>query len=612
MEIKKFKTESKRLLDLMANSIYTNKDIFLRELISNASDAIDKKRYLALTNTNINTDDLKININIDKENRIITISDNGIGMSEEELNQNLGTIAKSGSFEFKKELDTNSNVDIIGQFGVGFYSSYMVADKIEVISKKYDSDDIYKFISENEEGYFIEKINQDIDFSTKIILKIKENNQDFEYDKYLDEYYIETLIKKYSDFISYPIYLKKNDKEEIINTMIPLWKKDKKDIKTEDYDNFYLNNYFDFEKTIKTLHYKIEGNSSYTALIFIPSKAPNNYYSADFKTGISLYSKGVFIKDNAQELVSDYFRFIRGVIDSEDLNLNISREILQIDNQVNNLKKSIDKKIKTTLETMLKNEREDYEKFFDSFGLQLKYGCYEKYGLNKDILIDLLLFKSSHNDKYTTLKEYVERMKENQKEIYFASGDNIDNIKRLPQLEKILNEGYEVLYLKDHIDEFMLEIIKNYDNKEFKSINKVELSLLNEKEQEIINKQSEDNKDLINKLKELLKDKVSDVKLSNKLISYPVCISNDGDISIEMEKVLKQYQNQIIDTKKILEINPNHDIFNSLLKAYENNENLDDYAYLLYNQALLIEGLELEDVYEFNKILNKIILKSIK
>lgn len=626
MAKKQFKTESKRLLDLMANSIYTNTDIFLRELISNASDALDKKHYISLTNSTVDAKDLKINITLDKEKRIIIIEDNGIGMDDKDIEQNLGTIAKSGSLEFKKALEDNKEVDIIGQFGVGFYSAFMVSDRIEVITKKYDSQQAYKFISEDENGYEILKTDKQ-EVGTKIILHLKEKTKEKDYDQYLNSYTIQNLIKKYSDYIRYPIIMdveefkydeetKKNNTEIVsktINSMIPLWKKTKKELKNEDYENFYKDNFNDYEKPLKTLHFKVEGNASYTALLYIPSKAPYNYYTSEYKVGLKLYSKGVFIKDEANELISDYFKFVKGLVDSDDLNLNISREILQQDYQVKTIKKSLDKKIKNLLETMLSKERETYEEFFNNFGLQLKYGCYEGYGINKDLLIDLILFKSSFEDKLVTLNEYVSRMKPEQKEIYYASGETYEKIKELPQMEKILEKGYEVLYFKDPVDEFMISMVGNYKEKTFKSINKGELDLESENEKKEREKQSEENKDLMEALKKALEGKVVDVRLSSRLKSYPVCLVSDDQMSIEMEKVLKQLnQGGLMKANRILEINPDHEIFASLAKSYNNKQPIDDYAKMLYDQALLIAGLNIEDPVEFSKRLSKLMVESMK
>ena len=618
MAIKQFKTESKRLLDLMANSIYTNTDIFLRELISNASDAIDKRYYLSLTDTSVTADDLKIKVACDKKARTITISDNGIGMSKEDLENNLGTIAKSGSLEFKENLDEKEKVDIIGQFGVGFYSAFMVADKIEVTSFKVGEEKAYKWIG-TMEGYEVKAANKD-DYGSVITLYVKENTKEKKYDDYLDSNNLQVLIKKYSDFIRYPIVMDvevtKEDKTEIeektINSMVPIWKKAKKDLKEEDYNEFYSMTYYDFEKPLKTLHYKVEGNTSYSALLYIPSVRPFNYYSTDYKMGLKLYSKGVFIKDEAKELVSDYFRFVRGVVDSDDLSLNISREILQEDYQMTALKKSIDKKIKSALVKMLENERETYEKFFEQFGTQLKFGTYDNYGMNKDELIDLLIFKSSKEDKYVTLKEYVERMKEDQKDIYYATGETIEAIKELPQLEKVLDKGYEVLYFTDNVDEFMANIIGNYSDKPFKSLLQGDLDLDTKEEKEEVEKKANDNKDLLATLKEELKDKVSDVKLSTRLKTSPVCLVSDDGISINMAKTLNAMNQGNIQANKILEINPDHELFKALAKVYETNKDLSEYANLLYDQALLIAGLTIEDPLAYTKHVSDLMLKALE
>ena len=604
MSMKEFKTESKRLLDLMANSIYTNTDIFLRELISNASDAIDKRSFISLTDSKIESVEGKITLNVDKKKRVITISDNGIGMNKEDLEKDLGTIAKSGSLEFKETIDEKDTMDIIGQFGVGFYSGFMVAEKMEVLTRKANSDKAYLFTG-TLDGYDIEAAKKD-EPGTMITLYIKDNTKEKKYDKYLDNNEIKSLVKKYSDFIRYPIMLD----EETINSMVPIWKKAKKDIKDEDYDEFYQMNYFDFEKPLKKLHFKVEGNTSYTALLYIPSKRPFNYFTNDYKLGMKLYSRGVFIKDEAKEIISDHFRFVRGVVDSDDLSLNISREILQEDRQMETLKKSVDKKIKSTLEKMLKDERDDYEKFFGEFGQQLKFGCYDNYGMNKDQLIDLVMFKSSKEDKYVTLKEYTERMKKSQKEIYYATGDSIANIKELPQIEKVLDKGYEVLYFLDSVDEFMVSIVNSYDGKQFKSIQKGDLNLDSKEEKAEIEKKTADNKDLLTAIKEVLKDDVSDVKLSNRLKSQPVCLVSDDALSIDMEKALKAF-NQDVKANKILEINPEHELFKALVNEYEKNKTIDDYAKLLYDQALLIAGLNIKDPVEYTKRISELMLKAI-
>ena len=627
MAIKQFKTESKRLLDLMANSIYTNKEIFLRELISNASDALDKRHYLSLTDTNVSDADAHISITVDKENRNLIIEDNGIGMNKEDLENNLGTIAKSGSLEFKKELDDKSDIDIIGQFGVGFYSAFMVADRIDVLSRKVGEDKAYEWISESEEGYEIKSAKKD-EPGTIITLHLKADDDNTKYSEYLDNYHIQSLIKKYSDYIRYPIRMdfetsrptEEEGKTETVienrtmNSMIPIWKKNKKDITEDEYNDFYMQEYYDYNKPLKTVHYSVEGNTSYTALLYIPSKAPYNYYTTDYKLGLKLYSKGVFIKDEANELVIDYFKFVRGLIDSDDLNLNISREILQQDHQMKAIKKSIDKRIKTTLEKMLENERENYETFFSEFGAQLKFGAYENYGMNKDVLIDLLMFKSSYEDKYVTLKEYVSRMKEGQKDIYYAVGESIAKIKEMPQIERVLDKGYEVLYFLENVDEFMASILMNYDEHNFKSINKGDLDLDSEEEKEKNKKDNEENKDILKTIKDILKDSVKEVKLSSRLKSHPVCLVSDDNLSIEMEKALKEMNqtDENIKANKILEINPDHEIFKSLKAAFEKSEDISDYAKVLYDQALLIAGLSIEDPVEYSNLISKIIIKSMK
>ena len=608
---------------MMANSIYTNTDIFLRELISNASDAIDKRHILSLTDTSITCDDPKIHIDVDKKNRTITISDNGIGMDSKELEDNLGTIARSGSFDFKSELDEKTQADIIGQFGVGFYSAFMVADSVEVLSRKVNTDKAYRWTS-NMDGYEISAGKKD-DYGTIITLHIKNNTKEKKYDKYLERSEIQSLVKKYSDFIRYPIEMmvetydykedgksEKVEKLQTINSMQPIWKKAKKDIKPEDYDDFYMQEYYDYAKPLKTIHYKVEGNTSYSALLFIPSQRPFNYYTSDYKLNLKLYSRGVFIKDEAKEIVSDYFRFIRGVVDSDDLSLNISREILQQDYQMNALKKSVDKKIKSTLETMMEKQREDYEKFFDCFGSQLKYGCYDGFGVNKDTLIDLIMFKSSKEDKYVSLKEYTERMKKGQKEIYYASGETLEKIKQLPQLEKVLEKGYEVLYFTDPVDEFFASVVNSYNDKQFKSILKGDLDLDSKEEKADLEKKSEESKDLIEKIKEILKDKVSDVKLSSRLKTYPACLVSDDMMSIEMEKVLKQMNQEGMKANKILEINPDHELFGALKKLNDEGTDISDYATLLYEQALLMAGLELEDPSAYALKISQLMLKAIK
>ena len=631
MAKKQFKAESKRLLDLMINSIYTNREIFLRELISNASDALDKRHFYSLTNENnrINSDELKINIEIDKDNRKLILTDTGMGMTKEELETNLGTIAKSGSLDFKKELNEDiNNVDIIGQFGVGFYSAFIVSKKVIVETKSASSENAYAWISEGNDGYSVEEIMKD-SIGTKIILELKDNTEEENFDEFLESYTIKNLITKYSDYVRYPIQMLMeeyvpSDKEEeegktilelkTLNSMVPLWKKDKKDIKDEDYNEFYKSKFSDWTDPSKVIHYNIEGNVSYNGLLFIPSKTPFNFYNQDYKAGLQLYSKGVFILENAKDLIPEYFRFVKGIIDSNDLNLNISREILQQDRQLKAISKSIEKKVKSTLELMLKNEREAYETFFDNFGLNLKFGAYQEYGSHADTLKDLILFKSSFEDKYTTLAEYVSRMKEGQDKIYFVSGDNIDQIKRLPQLERVVDKGFEVLFLTDNVDEFTLQMIRQYDEKEFKSVTQGDLDLDTEEEKEEIKKQIEDNKSLLEAMNTSLESKVKEVRISSRLKSHPVCLVSEDGLSIEMEKVLKQNPDgKDIKATKILEINKDHDIFKSLQQAFEKDPStVSSYTNVLYNQALLIEGLPIEDPIEYANSVCELMIKANK
>ncbi len=631
MAKKQFKAESKRLLDLMINSIYTNNEIFIRELISNASDALDKRYYLSLTNEEYKTDkkDLKITIETDKENHTLTIKDTGIGMDEEELDKNLGTIARSGSLEFKNELEkATKNIDIIGQFGVGFYSAFMVAKRIIVMSKKVGNEKAYQWVSSGEDGYTISEIDKE-DYGTTIILELKEDTKDEKYSNFLEEYEIRNLIKKYSDYVRYPIEMevevskpkKDNDQEfetvkeiQTLNSMVPLWKKNKKKITPEEYNEFYKSKFMDWQDPQKVIHYAIEGNISYTALLFIPSVPPYNFYNADYEGGLQLYSKGVFIMDKAKDLIPDYFKFIKGLIDSDDLNLNISREILQQDRQVKALAKSIEKKIKSYLEDMLKNEREEYEKLFDNFGLNMKFGIYKDYGMHKDILQDLILFRSNKEGKYVTLKEYVDRMKEDQKAIYYVCGKNLEEIQKLPQMEKINDKNIEVLYFLDDVDEFMINIMQTYADKPFKSINKGELDLDSEEEKQELNKKQEENKTMLEAMKNALNDKVKEVKISSRLKQNPICLVSDDGLSIEMEKILSQGPNgQQIKANKILEINPDHEVFKTLKDINDNHpELLNDYANILYDQALLIEGMPIEDPVAYANKICELMIKANK
>lgn len=615
MAKKQFKAESKRLLEMMINSIYTNKEIFLRELISNASDALDKRYYQGLTDKekNVAKKDLYIKITRDKDARTLTFEDTGIGMTAEELEKNLGTIAKSGSAEFKEALEKNSkNVDIIGQFGVGFYSAFMVAKTITVESKSANDPEAHRWVSSGEDGYTITPMEKDT-VGTKIILTLKEDTDDEKYSDYLEEYKIRDLVKKYSDYVRYPIKMDvtksvedPTDKEktidtveeETLNSMIPLWKKSKSKIKPEEYNEFYKGKFSDWEDPQKVIHYNVEGNISYTALLFIPAKAPYNFYNTDFESGLQLYSKGVFIMDKAKDLLPECYRFMAGLIDSDDLNLNISREILQQDRQVKALAASIDKKITKALEDMRDNEREAYEKFFDNFGLNLKYSIYKSFGMEKEKLQDLLLYKSSNQTGYTTLKDYVSRMKEDQKEIYYACANSLEDIEKMPALSKVKDAGCEILYFTDSIDEFVIRMMNSYSEKPFKNINDGDLDLDSEEEKKQKEETASANKEMLEAIKNSLGEQVAEVRVSSRLKDDPVCLSaQEGGMSIEMEKVLRQDpNNKGLKANKILEINPNHAIFKKLQDVYAANPSaVKDYAEVLYDQALLIEGLPIED-----------------
>ncbi|MBU5268931.1 molecular chaperone HtpG [Clostridium cochlearium] len=623
MAVKQFRAESKRLLDLMINSIYTNKEIFLRELISNASDAIDKRYYRSLTDENIsfNKEDFYIRIIPNKEERTLTIIDTGIGMAMEELENNLGTIAKSGSLAFKNEMEEKEGIDIIGQFGVGFYSSFMVADKIIVKSRSMDSNEAYKWESKGVEGYEIEKCEKD-EVGTEIILKIKENTDDENYDKFLEEYTIKNLVKKYSDFIKYPIkmHMKKSKlkegtkdeyedyiEDETLNSMIPIWKKNKNEVKTEDYERFYMDKHFGYDKPLKSIRSKVEGLVSYTLLLFIPSTTPYDFYTRNFEKGLELYSNGVLIMEKCGDLLPDYFSFVQGLVDSEDLSLNISRELLQHDRQLKLIAKNIKEKIKSELLSMLKNHREDYIKFYNNFGRQLKYGIYSDFGANKDTLQDLIMFYSSTEKKLVTLDEYISRMKEDQKYIYYAPGENIDKIEKLPQTEMVRDKGYEILYLTDEVDEFAIKMLMNYKEKEFKSVYSKDLGF--EAEEKDDQKENDENKEIFEFMKDVLNGKVKEVRASKRLKSHPVCLANASDISIEMEKVLSMMpNNENIKADKILEINTNHDMFNTIKSAFKDDKDkLKMISNLLYNQALLIEGLPIEEPVQFANDVCKLI-----
>ncbi|ELC8443125.1 molecular chaperone HtpG [Clostridium perfringens] len=621
MEKREFKAESKRLLDIVINSIYTNREIFLRELISNASDAIDKIYYKTLGDSSLtfNKDDYYIKIVPNKENRTLTISDKGIGMTEKELDENLGVIAKSGSLQFKKENALEEGFDIIGQFGVGFYSSFLVADHVTVITKAFGSDKAYKWESDGVDGYTISEAEKD-SFGTDIILHLKANNEDENYDEFLEEYKLKSLIKKYSDFIRYPIKLDvtksrikegtENEheeyvEEETVNSMVPLWRKNKNELTDEDYNNFYVEKRFGFDKPLRHMHISVDGMISYNAILYIPENIPYDYYTKEYEKGLELYSNGVLIMDKCSELLPDYFGFVKGIVDSQDLSLNISREMLQHDRQLSRIAKNIKTKIKNELESMLKNDRESYEKFYKSFGRQLKYGVYDDFGMNKDELKDLLMFYSSKEKKMVTLAEYVERMAEDQKYIYYAVGESNERIEKMPQTEIVLDKGYEILYFTEDVDEFAIKMLMNYKEKEFKSVSSGDLGIEPEEENK---KENEENKDIFEAMKEALGNKISAVKASSRLKNYPVCLSAEGEVSIEMEKILSAMpNNQGVKAQKVLEVNTNHEVFNSLKDSFENDKDkFNLYIKLLYNQALLVEGLSIEDPVEFTNDICKL------
>lgn len=619
MRKKQFKAESKKLLDMMINSIYTHKEIFLRELISNASDAIDKLYFKSLTDDSVKLarEDFKIHIDLDKENRTIKISDNGIGMTGEELENNLGTIAKSGSFNFKKENADNEKTDdisVIGQFGVGFYSSFMVADKVEVISKAFGEDIAHKWVSTGADGYTIEECEKE-NAGSEITLYVKEDTENEDYSKYLEQYTIDELVKKYSDYIRYPIVMEMShqvpdpDKEgeyitevseETLNSMVPLWRKNKSEIKPEEYNEFYKQKFMDYNNPLHVIHTKTEGQATFDALLYIPENPPYDFYSKEYEKGLQLYSNGVLIMDKCADLLPDYFSFVKGLVDSADLSLNISREMLQHDHQLKIIAKAIDKKIKNELTKMLKNDREKYEKFFKTFGLQLKYGVYANYGMEKDGLKDLLLFKTSADEKPTTLKEYVGRMAESQNDIYYACGDNEQKIALLPQVEAVKAKGYEVLYFTDEVDEFAVQMLMEYSGKHFVNVCKDDLDLSTDAEKEAMTKKNEDAKQLLDKMKEALDGKVTAVKLTNKLGSHPVCLSAEGYVSLEMEKVLNSMPgaNQGVKAQLVLEVNADHPIVEKLKSV--DDDTLKKYTNLLYSSARLIAGLDLENPTEFS------------
>ena len=630
MAKKEFKAESKRLLDLMINSIYTHHEIFLRELISNASDALDKMYYKSLTeNDGMSREDFYIRLTPDKEARTLTVSDNGCGMTAEELENNLGTIAKSGSLAFKQENEAKEDIDIIGQFGVGFYSAFMVADHVKVVSKPYGSDKAWAWESDGADGYTIEEAEKD-SFGTDIILTLKADNDDEAFSEYLETYRLTQLVKKYSDYIRYPIRMMvesqrvkegtgTDDKpaeyesyteDRTLNSMVPIWKKSKSEVTEEEYNSFYQDKFFDYTPPARVIYSSTEGASTYHALLFIPSRMPYDFYTKNYEKGLQLYASGVLIMEKCAELLPDYFSFVKGLVDSEDLSLNISREMLQHDRQLKLIASRLEKKIKSELKSMLTNEREKYEEFFKNFGLQLKYGVYSDYGTHKELLQDLLLFYSSSEKKMVTLDEYVGRMKEDQKYIYYACGETTDRIDRLPQTELLKDKGFEILYLTDDVDEFALKMMMKYADREFRNVSDKDLGLETEADSEEIQKQNEDNKELLRFMKDALGDKVSEVKLSERLKSHPVCISSDGGVSIEMEKVLNAMpgaNGQKIQAKRVLELNASHPVFARLQKLFaENPDAVKEYASLLYDQALLIEGLPIEDPVAFSNAVCKL------
>ena len=628
MKKKQFQTESKKILDLMINSVYTNRDIFLRELVSNASDAIDKLYYKSLTDdaVNLDKDDFCIKIDIDKDDRIITISDNGIGMTEEELDQNLGIIAKSGSSLFKEMHEKEKDISIIGQFGVGFYSAFMVAKEIKVLSKSYGSDDAYLWVSDGADGYTVTKASKE-NVGTEITLILKDNTDNDNYDEYLETRRIEGIIKKYSDYVKYPIIMRveenrlkddakdENDTEKVLedkvlNSMIPIWKRNSDEVTQEEYNSFYSDKFYDFEAPAKTIHSSVEGQISYNSLLFVPSHAPYDYYTKEYEKGLQLYSNGVLIMDKCSDLLPDYFSFVKGLVDSEDISLNLSREMLQQDRQLKLIAKSLEKKIKSTLEEMLEEDRVNYEKFFEAFGIQLKYGIYSSYGMNKDTLKDLLLFYSSKEKKRITLKEYVDNMKEGQEKIYYASGESIDKIDLLPNVERFKEKEFEVLYLVDYVDEFTIQALMDYEGKKFGNVASEDASLDTPEEKEALDKRNEEAKDMFTLMKEALPE-VKNVKFTNKLKNHPVCLSTEGNISLEMEKIMNSMPTgEEVKADIVLEINEKHPIAEKLHELYiSDKEALTDYTKILYNQARLIEGLSIENPTELTNLICDLISK---
>lgn len=639
MAKKQFKAESKRLLDLMINSIYTHKEIFIREIISNASDAIDKLCYIALTDDKLglSRSDFNITITADKENRTLTVSDNGIGMTKEDMDNNLGVIAKSGSYKFKSELkekETNEDIDIIGQFGVGFYSAFMVCDKVTVISKAYGEEQAYCWESEGADGYTIKEAEKE-SFGTDIIMHIKPDSEDERYSEYLESYKIQSLIKKYSDYIRYPIKtmvektktVETDEKDEngnpktkyetyseleTINSMVPIWQKNKSEVSDEEAGVFYKEHFYDTEAPLKVIRVNAEGAVSYKAMLFVPSKAPYGYFTKDYEKGLSLYASGVLIMDRCEDLLPEHFRFVKGVVDTQNLSLNISRELLQHDRQLKTIASNLEKKIKSELKKMMTASPEDYEKFYSAFGIQLKYGVVNDFGMNKELLKDLLMFNSSTENKLTSLSDYVKRMKSEQKFIYYASGESIKTIDTLPQTELIKEKGFEMLYLTDDVDEFVIQMLGEFEEKQFKSINDNDLGLETEEEKKDKEKQSDDNKELLEKIKESLSGKVSKVILTNKLKSHPVCLSTEGPITLEMEKYFASIptSEETPKASRVLEINLNHKIFEVLKKAYDEKveEKIKKYSYILYNEAVLIAGLSIENPTELAEAISELMI----
>ena len=632
MRTKQFKSESKKLMDMMINSIYTHKEIFLREIISNASDALDKLYFMSLTDTNVGIapDEFEIRLDIDKENRTLTVTDNGCGMTEEELDKNLGTIAKSGSYNFKQENEKTENVDIIGQFGVGFYSAFMVSDNVKVKSRAYGSDEAFCWQSSGAEGYSISPCDKET-VGTVITLHIKDNTEDENYDEFLDQYRISALVKKYSDYIRHPIKMEFTTKERVdteegkepeykdvtelrtLNSMVPLWKKAKNELTEEDYNNFYKEKFFDYNDPARVIHYKTEGQATYNALLYIPKQPPFDYYTKEFEKGLQLYSKGVLIMDKCADLLPDYFSFVKGLVDSEDLSLNISRETLQHDGQLKLIAKTLEKKIKGELEKMLKENREAYEEFFKSFGIQLKFGIYNDYGMHKDVIKDLIMFHSSKDKKYVTLKEYAENMAEGQDTIYYACGETDEKIEMLPQTDAVKEKGYEILYLTENVDEFALKVLMEYDGKKFMNICDDGLNLDSEDEKKALETENEAAKDMFAAMKEAIGDKIHAVRFTNKLKKHPVCLTSEGGISLEMEKTLNSMPgtgDNKVKAQLVLEINSAHPIAEKLKALYnDDKDTLADYAKLLYGEACLISGAGIDDPVEHSNLVCSLMTK---